>query len=299
MAAVAGTEAVPAGQGPVTGEPARRGPAGGRRPRAAAAVRSSAWRWAVLLLAALYFLLPMAASLEFSLRDRDGGYSLESYRAIVDEPGFASALWTSVKLGLITVALTIGLLVPTMTLVHLRFPWLRRVIETITVLPLVIPPVVLVIGVLGAFEGAPNWLIGSPTILAFEYVILAMPFAYRSLDAGIGAIDLRTLVEASRSLGGGWATELFRVVLPNLRGAVLGACVLTLALVLGEFAMASLLLWSTFPTWVVQVAGTQAGVSVAVSVLSLFLTWALLMLLMFLGDRRGRRSTFLGGVPGG
>jgi putative spermidine/putrescine transport system permease protein len=252
----------------------------------------------ILALAALYFLLPMVASLEFSLRGRNGSYSLDSYRAITSMPGFGDALWTSAKLGFMAVLITLGLLVPTMTLVHLRFPWLRPIIETITVLPLVIPPVVLVVGVLDVFSNAPHWLIGTPSILGFEYVILALPFAYRALDAGIGAVDLRTLVEASRSLGGGWATELFRVVLPNLRTAVLGACVMTLALVLGEFAMASLLLWVTFPVWVVQVAQTEAGVSVAVSLMSLVLTWLLLMLLITLGGRRGR-STFLGGIPGG
>lgn len=263
-------------------------------------IRSGLWRWAVLALAAVYFLVPMVASLEFSLRGKGGHYSLASYTGIFSQPGFGAALWTSVKLGVMAVLLMLVLLVPTLTLVHLRFPRLRRVIETITVLPLVIPPVVLVVGVLSAFQGAPQWLIGTPTILGFEYVILALPFAYRSLDAGIGAIDLRTLVEASRSLGGGWATELFRVVLPNLRTAVLGACVLTLALVLGEFAMASLLLWQTFPTWVVSVAQTEAGVSVAVSLLALVVTWLLLMVLMALGSRRGRdRTTFLGGMTGG
>jgi putative spermidine/putrescine transport system permease protein len=111
----------------------------------------------------------------------------------------------------------------------------------------------------------------------------------------MSAIDLKTLVEASRSLGGGWATELIRVVLPNLRTAVLGAAVMTVALVLGEFAMASVLLWVTFPVWVVSVAQTQAGVSVAVSMMSLLLTWILLMLLITLGSRRGRQANILGG----
>jgi putative spermidine/putrescine transport system permease protein len=262
-----------------------------------AVVRSGAWRWVIFLLAAVFFLMPMIASLEFSLRGAHGGYDVSSYRQIPKMPGFGSSLWLSIKLALMTVGITLALLVPTMTLVHLRFPWLRRVIETITVLPLVIPPIVLVVGVLGAFSAnAPQWLISSPYILGFEYVILALPFAYRSLDAGMNAVDLKTLVEASRSLGGGWATELFRVVLPNLRTAVLGACVMTVALVLGEFAMASLLLWNTFPTWVVGVAQTQAGVSVAASLLSLLLAWVLLMLLITIGGRRGRRADFLRGI---
>jgi putative spermidine/putrescine transport system permease protein len=279
---------------PAPASATRAGRPGGNR--AWTMIRVNAWRWAVFLVAGVFFLLPLAASFEFSLHDPHGGYSFASYRQFAKMPGFGSALWLSAKLALMAVGIMLVLLVPTMTLVHLRFPWLRRVIETITVLPLVIPPIVLVVGFLGAFSSkGPSWLLSSSYGLGFEYVILALPFAYRSLDAGMSAIDLKTLVEASRSLGGGWATELFRVVLPNLRTAVLGAAVMTVALVLGEFAMASVLLWVTFPVWVVSVAQTQAGVSVAVSMMSLLLTWILLMLLITLGSRRGRQANILGG----
>ena len=50
------------------------------------------------------------------------------------------------------------------------------------------------------------------------YAVLAMPFTYRSLDAGLRAIDLRTLVDASRSLGAGWGTTMFRVLVPEHAG---------------------------------------------------------------------------------
>ena len=89
------------------------------------------------------------------------------------------------------------------------------------------------------------------------YVILSLPFIYRSLDAGLSAIDLKTLVEASRSLGGKWVKTIWRVVLPNLRPALLSALVLSLALVLGEFTMASLDLWATIPVWIFQSTPTQ------------------------------------------
>jgi putative spermidine/putrescine transport system permease protein len=243
------------------------------------------WRWSVLLLGAVFFLLPLAAAGEFSLRGSGGHYSFSAYRQIFSQPGFGSTLWLSVELGVMTVLLTLALVVPTVTFVHLRLPAWRRVIELITVLPLVIPPVVLVVGVLGAFNGTQ--LVSSPSILGFEYVILALPFAYRALDAGLRAVDLKTLVEASRSLGGGPVVTLLRVILPNMRTAVLNASVLTLALVLGELAMANLMLFNTFPVWVVQVSQTKAAVSVAVSLLALLLTWALLLALTLL-DRRGR-----------
>ena len=128
------------------------------------------------------------------------------------------------------------LMVPTTIYVHLRLPKVRRVVEFITILPIVIPPIILITGVLGSY---PLWLKSSPYLLSLMYVILAMPFVYRSLDAGLNALDLKTLVEASRSLGAGWISTMRRVLMPNLRSALLSAGVLTAALVLGEFTIAT------------------------------------------------------------
>src|SRR6185437_824321 len=98
------------------------------------------------------------------------------------------------------------------------------------------------------------------------YVVLAMPFAYRAIDTGVRAIDLHTLVDASRNLGAAWPATLARVVLPNVQTAVLGAMFLTVALCLGEVVIATLLLYNTFPVeMVVLYHQSQLGVSVALS----------------------------------
>jgi putative spermidine/putrescine transport system permease protein len=119
-------------------------------------------------------------------------------------------------------------------------------------------------------------------------VILAMPFAYRAIDAGLRALDLKTIVEASSSLGAGWTSTLMRVMLPNLTTAVLSAVVLTVALVLGEYTMASLALYQTFPVWIYVNSQTSGQISVAASLLSLFVTWLFLMAITVAGTRRSR-----------
>jgi len=186
----------------------------------------------------------------------------------------------------ITTIITLVLMLPTTVYVHLRLPQIRRSMEGITILPIVIPPIVLIIGVL---KVAPGFLLSTPYLLALVYVILAMPFAYRSLDAGLRAFDLKTMVEASNSLGAGWPTTLWRVVLPNIRTAMLSATVLTVALVLGEFTMASLALYVTFPVWIVQFEQNSGPVSTAASLLALFVTWLLLMLIVTVGGRGARK----------
>jgi len=81
-------------------------------------------------------------------------------------------------------------------------------------------------------------------MLFWAYVILALPYAYRALAAGLNAVDVETISEAARSLGASWFTVIFRVIVPNMRQAILNALLLTWALVLGEFTIAYLLLYS-------------------------------------------------------
>jgi putative spermidine/putrescine transport system permease protein len=254
-----------------------RGPEQSARPGHAKSL--PVWRWAILLVAAAYFLIPLWAALRFA--------GIKAFGSVVSEAGFTDSLWLSVRLAVVTTVITIVLMLPTAVYVHLRLPKIRRLLEGITILPIVIPPVVLSVGVL---QVAPSYLKSTPYLLALMYVILALPFAYRSIDAGLRALDLKTVVEASNSLGAGWITTLGRVVLPNLTTALLSATVLTVALVLGEFTMASLFLYQTFPVWIVVNDQTSGQVSVAASLLALFVTWLFLMAVTVIGTRRGRRT---------
>jgi putative spermidine/putrescine transport system permease protein len=156
----------------------------------------------------------------------------------------------------------------------------------------VIPPVVMAAGLEVLQEDAPQWMIklvfNHPlTALTPFYAVLAMPFSYRAIDTGIRAIDLRTLVDASRNLGASWSSTLLRVILPNVQTAVLGAMFLTVALCLGEVVIASLLLYNTFPVEMVALRlQSHVGVSVALSMITLLFTFLLLFLLSFLAQRR-------------
>ncbi|HEY4459424.1 MAG TPA: ABC transporter permease subunit [Pseudonocardiaceae bacterium] len=246
-------------------------------------------RWITLLIAAIFFLLPIAASIEFSLRGRNGTHTLDTWTNLVSQDGFVQNLLISLELAGGTVVLTLLLMVPTMAWVHLRLPKLRRVLESICVLPMVIPAVVLANGVLVAFRNGPQWITGTPVVLALEYVVLALPFTFRTLDAGMSAIPLATLVEAARNLGANWFTVLWRVVVPNLRTAILGSAILAAAMVLGEFTIANLLLMNTFPVWTVQAGQQDPEVAMAASMLILLVSWILLMVMSLFAQRGARR----------
>lgn len=277
----------------VTGLERRERTSGEAPARAAARTGASRWllerRWwrlAVLGVVGVYFLVPLFAALRFTIEQPGGGLSVSAYSGLLGQQGFSAAFGLTLRLALVTTVLTLVLLVPTGIYVHLRLPGLRRVMDVITTLPIVIPPIVLVIGVL---QVAPPLLKATPYLLALEYVVLALPFAYRSLDAGLSAIDHATLVDAARSLGASWRATFARVLLPNLRTALLSGTVLTVALVLGEFTMASLDQYQTFSVWIVAFDQNSSRVSVAASLLALVVTWAFLLAISLLGTNRRRR----------
>ncbi|WP_214105711.1 ABC transporter permease [Acrocarpospora catenulata] len=267
----------------------------------AVAVGGSGWgRRAVLVVAAAYFLVPLVIAISFTVYNEVQGFSLGAYGRIVTSPGFATSFLTSLALAAVTIVLVLVLLLPAMIAVRLGAPGLRPVLETITTLPLIVPPITYVVGISSALrEGAdalaatPFWATiiaiqddRFPVVLVLAYVILALPFAYRSLDAGLRAIDVVTLVEAARNLGASWPHLLLRVIMPNLRSALAGAAFLTLALVLGEYTIAALLGYQTFPVWIVTISGNDGQLSVALSILSLVLIWLLLITLSRASGRK-------------
>jgi len=221
------------------------------------------------------------------------GWTLEPLGAAIRSPGFGTTLWLSTRLALGAIVVTLSLMLPTAMWVHLRIPKARGIVETLTVLPYVVPPIALVVGVIGAFQGTVPWFYRSPYLLVPFYAILAMPFTYRSLDAGIRAIDLRTLVDASRSLGAGWFTTMFRVLMPNMRASLLTSAFLTATIVLGEFTMASLTGKQTLPTFSAQLYAENFQKGASLGFVTLILTVALLAGVTFVTRRRGAAAALV------
>lgn len=250
----------------------------------------------VLLFCALFFSLPLLAMARFALQNvpviRLGWstlfdrWSISGITKAFHDPAFRSALALSAKLAIGTVALTLGLLLPTAIWVHLRLPRARAFIEFLTVLPYVVPAIALVAGI-KVIQPHIRWFLDSDYSLIPFYVVLALPFTYRSLDAGIRSLDLRTLVDASRSLGAGWGTTLQRALIPNLRTAIISSAFLTSAVVLGEYTIANVLLRNTLPTFTQFYRATEIQGSYGLALLTLVATTALFALLSVLTRKRG------------
>jgi putative spermidine/putrescine transport system permease protein len=283
-------------------EPPSRTSAGGQRlgSRVAGVV--------LLLVAAAFFLFPFYALARASFQrvptvvlgasNLFDKWTWDALFQAFRDPAFGDSLVLSTQIAAGAIVITIGLMLPTAVWVHLRIPKARGLVETLTVLPYVVPPIALVVGVFGAFKETTPWFFNSRFALVPFYAVLAMPFTYRSLDAGLRAIDLRTLVDASRSLGAGWGTTLLRVLMPNLRVALLTSSFLTVTVVMGEYTMASLMGFSapgktTLPVFTALIG--QSGFNgLALGFATLVLTTVLLAAVTFATGRRGAAAAARG-----
>lgn len=253
-----------------------------------AATKHARQRWlrvAVLGLVGAFLAYPLYALLEFSVRfPLTGNYSVDAWTRLfgVGDGARLQPLYTglinSLGIAALTLTLMFVLLLPTMVWVRLRLPRLSRVVEFVCLLPLTLPAIVLVVGLVPVYRFIATQVLDTHAIwLCFAYVVLVLPFAYRALDSGLSAIDLGTLVAAARSMGASWPTVIGRVLLPNLRGAVASAAFISIAVVLGEFTIARMLARENLQTGVMLVNQAAPQVAAAVSLLTLLFGIALLV----------------------
>lgn len=245
--------------------------------------RQSAIKTVVLTVTLAFLGLPLLAMLLFTVRQPlSGRWSLDAWKAVFSGATegmdvLRQGLWSSLALCVVTVAIMLGLLVPTMVMVHIRSPRMQRAIEWVATLPLSIPAIVLVVGLGPIYRWlSADVLNTNPIWLCFVYGVLVMPFAFRAIAVGLQSVDLRTLCEAARSLGASWARVFMRVIVPNLWQSILSASFIAVAVVLGEYTVASLLGRMNLQVALFQLGQSNSQLSTAMSLMALVLGIVLL-----------------------
>ncbi|MFZ5881965.1 MAG: ABC transporter permease [Chloroflexota bacterium] len=239
--------------------------------------------WA--LLAFLYFFLPMYGTLDFSLRMKKGELTLLAYQAVLADPQFLASFRYSAVMGLLTVTVSVLLFVPTVYWLYLRVPKARPIVETITILPFIIPVIVYVFGLVRTFSRPPFQLTLSPyktdVLMLAGYIILSMPYMFRAIDIGMRSIDVRTLTEAAQSLGANWFQILFNVIFPNLRIAILSGALISFATVIGELILGDFLFRPALGPYMALIGDSRLYEPAALAIISYILTWICLGLIQF------------------
>ena len=245
------------------------------------------WSWVIFALGAAYFLIPLLATVQFSLSIRRGTLSLDAYTNVLQTPAFQQTFGFSLLVGVAAIVAGLLIVVPAAYFVRLRAPQLRPIIEFVTLLPLIIPPIILVFGYIRMYNSSSilpltNTTIGTNILLTLAYVALALPYMYRAVDTGLRTIDVQTLTEAANILGANTFTILLRVIFPNIIVAVLSGAFLTLAIVIGEFTIASLLSRPAFGVYMQNVGANRAFEPAALAVISFVITWGAMGMIQLL-----------------
>ncbi len=248
-------------------------------------------RWLILGIVGLLFAIPIISMIEFTLRaGLAGGYTFSHWTGLFD-PANASkydvlytGLTNSLVLALVTVAIVLVILLPTMVLVQLKFPAFRRVLEFICIIPITVPAIVLVVGLAPVYSVIAK-IFGSGTwTLAFAYGITVLPYAYRTIQSNLGAIDVNVLSEAARSLGASWMSVFWRVLIPNLRRGIMAASFISVAVVLGEFTIASLLSRQNLQTSILLMSQSDPYVAIIIALIALAFVFVLLLVIGWIGS---------------
>jgi len=247
--------------------------------------------WGVAAL--LYFFIPIYGTFDFSLRMVRGVLSFEAYQRVFADPRFLQGFRYSIIMAIITIVISLSIFVPTVYWMYLKVPKARPVMDVITMLPFIIPVIVLVFGLIRTFARPPIQLTLRPwttdILIVAGYIIVSMPYMFRAIDVGMRSIDVRTLTEAAQSLGSNWFDVLKDVIIPNLRIAIFGGASITFATVMGELVLADFLVRPALGPYMVQQILTKAYEPAALTIISFTLTWINLGLLQFVSSRSERQ----------
>lgn len=262
------------------------------------------WSWLWFGLGVIYFLVPLLATLEFSLSMERDKIGLLAYERAFEDKNFIETFTYSNLLAVATILASIVLMVPTAYWIRLRLPEARRITEFITLLPFVVPAIILVFGLIRIYSSPlsvpftelellrplTNSKIGTNILIVAGYMVLAMPYMYRSVDTGMRTVDVRTLTEAAQSLGANWFTIIVRVILPNIRSALLSGALLTFAIVVGEVILASFLGVDAFGPYLFLLGQHRAYEPAALTFVTFLLTWTAMGLIQLFTGGQGQTA---------
>jgi putative spermidine/putrescine transport system permease protein len=255
------------------------------------------WSWLIFIVGALYFLLPLAATFYWSLRAEKDTLGFEAYRRLFADANFLPSFSESIVNAIAAIVISLLIIVPTAYWVTLRLPRLRPVIEFITLLPFVIPAVVLVFGLIRLYSRPPLLLTAtydsSRILLVCVYAALSFPYMFRAVDNGLRAMDVRALTEAAQSLGASWPTILLKVIFPNLRVALLSGALLTFAIVIGELTIALFMAQHTLGPYMANLTRSKVYEPSAMAIVAFAITWAAMGIIQLIG--RGQQGQIAGG----
>ena len=184
------------------------------------------------------------------------GYSLDNYRSAINNL-LLRATGNTVIIGVVALAAIILLAVMISYLVVRRSNPLNHAIDTISMLPYIMPGSVIAIALVIGFGRKPLVLTGTLAIMIIAVIIRRLPYTTRSATATLIQIPI-TIEEAAISLGASKMKTFFRVTVPMMSSGIVSGAILSWVSIVTEVSSAAILYNSKSVTLTV---GTYAAVN--------------------------------------
>ena len=213
---------------------------------------------------------------------RQEGYGIENYRQAAGKL-LGRSIQNTALMGILALAIIVVVAVLIAYLVVRRSSVLNNAIDTISMLPYIMPGAVVGLGLLLAFDSEPLALTGTFTIMVISFVIRRLPYTIRSATATLMQISI-SIEEAAISLGASKLKTFIQITIPMMGNGILSGAILSWVAIVTEMS-SSIILYSnrsitlTMSTYLAILRGNDGMAAAFATVLTVVTTISLLLYL--------------------
>ena len=219
------------------------------------------------------------------------GYSLMSYKKAFDTMG--KAIENTFIIGGIALALVIVLAILISYLVVRRNNFLNRIIDTLSMVPYIIPGSVVGIALVLGFNKKPIVLAGTAIIMVIALIIRRIPYTIRSSVAVLQQIPM-SIEEAAISLGSTKLEAFFKITVPMMANGILSGAILSWITIITELSTAIILynLKTITLTLAIYVNVSRGNYGVAAALATILTATTIISLIVFMKVSKTKEITF-------
>ena len=220
------------------------------------------------------------------------GYSFQSYIDAFDKV-IKRSLPNTFSIGIIALVLVVFMAILIAYLVVRRRNTLNNVIDTLSMLPYIIPGAVVGIALVVSFNREPIVLTGTATIMIVALIIRRLPYTIRSSVAILQQIPM-SIEEAAISLGCSKLKAFFTITVPMMAGGIMSGAIISWITIITELSTAIVLysVKTETMTLTVYTAVVQGNDGVASAVATMLLAVTTVSLLLFMKFSKNKDLAF-------
>jgi len=260
--------------------------------------KKAGWiHWLLMLVLMIYLLLPLLATFVYAFAKEwqttilPSSWTTEWFREMLGDIRFLDALWTSLYLCAISVALSLVIMLPAVFIITVYLPKWETFMKGIAVLPYAVPGVVAAVGLIRAYSSGPINIAGTAYILIGAYFVVILPYMYQGIRNSLLTVSAVELLNSAEMLGASRSKAFVNVILPNIWPGVMTSTLLSFSILFGEFVLTNMLVGGhiqTIQVYLSQRLGESGHLASAIAITYFIFILILSMILLKLGQKMNK-----------